>query len=823
MLSVKSLGTADSGIAGYYEHLAVDDYYDAGAEPPGQWQGRLAGVLGLVGEVQAGQLRQLFEGFDPATGRALAGNAGEQHKAGWDATFSAPKSVSVAWAFADEALQTQIALAHEEAVKAGLNYLEANAFRSRDRDGGRPLQGIIAAVFQHSTSREQDMQLHSHCAIANVGIRADGTICAVDFDTRWKMAAGAVYRAELARQMQYLGFHVDRDGKSFRLTAVPEALCKAFSKRREQITERLDALGYQSARAADIAALSTRQAKQHADREMLREIWQREADAAGYPREALQSQFVPKVQETFAPYGTAPAVDVPAIISELTRGEAVFTRAQFEAAIAQAAQGQAGAGEIPVLIAAAIETGLASEDDHGLVQLDGVPEQRDSRRHITRFTTREMLRLEQETIKQSLARKDARRHAVSIADALLTGLSNEQARAVRHVVIDSGGVKCVRGLAGTGKSFMLSRARQAWEEGGLHVIGTALAGKAADGLQQGSGIKSQTIHGLLAELDNGQRQLDDKTVVVIDEAGMIGTRQLHRVLGHIHAAGAKAILVGDHQQLQAIDAGGVFRKLSEELGYAGLEDIRRQHDAKDIAMIKQLIGGEALAAIEQLSNSGQLIVAADDRVAAVMVEDWLAQRDPQRPGEFLMLAGTKSDVKKLNLLARQRLHEQGRLHSAMTIETDAGEKEFAIGERILFTRNHRALGVRNGMLGTLEGWCLDARTGGIDMTVRLDNGAVVRFDSMQYGHLDYGYAISTHKAQGVTCNQVNVLLSESMTDREWAYVSMSRHRQRLRVFAPAGMEEDLDRALGRSRQKELASDYVIAAPIKERVRELEME
>jgi ATP-dependent exoDNAse (exonuclease V) alpha subunit len=236
-----------------------------------------------------------------------------------------------------------------------------------------------------------------------------------------------------------------------------------------------------------------------------------------------------------------------------------------------------------------------------------------------------------------------------------------------------------------------------------------------------------------------------------------------------------------------------------------------------------LIGGEALAAIEQLSNSGQLIVAADDRVAAVMVEDWLAQRDPQRPGEFLMLAGTKSDVKKLNLLARQRLHEQGRLHSAMTIETDAGEKEFAIGERILFTRNHRALGVRNGMLGTLEGWCLDARTGGIDMTVRLDNGAVVRFDSMQYGHLDYGYAISTHKAQGVTCNQVNVLLSESMTDREWAYVSMSRHRQRLRVFAPAGMEEDLDRALGRSRQKELASDYVIAAPIKERVRELEME
>lgn len=827
MLSVKSLGTADSGIAGYYEHLAVDDYYQAGSEPPGQWQGRLASVLGLDGEVQAGQLRQLFGGFDPASGRALAANAGENHKAGWDATFSAPKSVSVIWAFADEALQAQIAAAHDGAVKAGLAYLETNAFRSRDRDGGRPLQGIIAATFQHSTSREQDMQLHSHCAIANIGIRSDGTICAVDFDTRWKMAAGALYRAELAQRMQQLGFQIVRDGKSFRLAAVPEALCKTFSKRREQITQALERTGFTSAKSHDIAALSTRRNKELAEREILRQQWQREAEEAGYPREALQQLFVPKVQETPALYSMAPAINVPGIIAELTHWEAVFTHAQLEAAIATTAQGHAGAGEIPNLIAAAIETGLASEDDHGLVQLDGVPEQRDSRRQITRFTTREMLRLEQEAIEKSLARKEERRHAVSVAEALLTGLSSEQAHAVRHVVIDSGGVKCVRGLAGTGKSYMLSKARQAWEEGGLHVIGAALAGKAADGLQSGSGIASQTLHSLLSEIEQGQRILDDKTVVVIDEAGMIGTRQLHRLLGQVHAAGAKVVLVGDHQQLQPIDAGGVFRKLSDELGYAGLEDIRRQQDEKDIAMIKQLIGGEAQAAIEQLTAAGQLVVAADDTVASAMVDDWLAQRDPAKPGESLMLAGTKADVRKLNHLARQQLMAHGRLHSSVTLETEAGEKEFAVGERVLFTRNNRGLGVRNGMLGTLEGWRLDARSGSIEMTVRLDDGDVVRFNPAQYGHLDYGYAISTHKAQGVTCDQVSVLLSESMTDREWSYVAMSRHRQRLRVFAPSGMEEDLDRALGRSRQKELASDYVatthvpVAAPAAKKVQELE--
>jgi conjugative relaxase-like TrwC/TraI family protein len=812
MLSTKSLGTASSGIASYYEHLSADDYYQSGTEPPGKWQGRLAGVLGLGGEVQSGQLRQLFEGLDPLSGRALATNAGEQHKAGWDATFSAPKSVSIAWAFAEEAMQAEIAQAHDEAVKASLAYLEANAFKSRDRDGGRPLQGVIAAVFQHSTSREQDPQLHSHCAIANIGIRSDGTICAVDFDSRWKMAAGAIYRAELALRMRQLGFDVERDGKSFRLAAVPEALCKVFSKRREQITQALERTGFTSAKAHDIAALSTRRNKELAEREILRRQWQQEAEESGYPPETVQALFVPKVQEAYSPYGTAPAVDGPAIISELTRGEAVFTRAQFEAAIATAAQGQAGAGEIPNLIAAAIETGLASEADTGLVQLESMPEQYDSRRQITRFTTREMLRLEQEAVAGAVQRQGERRHAVSVAEALLKGLSEEQARAVRHVVIDSGGVKCVRGLAGTGKSFMLSRARQAWEEAGLQVTGTALAGKAADGLQSGSGIASQTLHSLLNEIEQGQRRLDDRTVVVIDEAGMIGTRQMHRLLGHVHAAGAKVVLVGDHQQLQPIDAGGVFRKLSEELGYAGLEEIRRQQDARDIGMIKTLIGGDALAAIEQLSQSGQLIVAADDRVAAELVADWLAQRDAQRPGEFLMLAGTKSDVKKLNLLARQRLMENGRLHSAMTIETDAGEKELAIGERVLFTRNNRMLGVRNGQLGTLEGWRLDPRSGGIEMMVRLDDGETVRFDSAEYNHLDHGYAISTHKAQGVTCDQVNVLLSESMTDREWSYVAMSRHRQRLRVFAPAGMEEDLDRALGRSRQKELASDYVVTAP-----------
>ena len=228
MLSVKSLGAADSGIASYYEHLGADDYYADGGEPPGEWHGRLSGALGLSGNVRPGQLQRLFEGYDPETGEALASNSGERHKVGWDCTFSAPKSVSVAWGLADTDLQEQIADAHDAAVRAGLDYLEKNAFSSRDRDGGSPLQGIIAATFQHSTSREQDPQLHTHCAIANLGLRSDGSVCAVDFDSRWKMAAGAVYRAELAQRMQQLGYGIERDAKSFKLSEIPDGFAGCF-------------------------------------------------------------------------------------------------------------------------------------------------------------------------------------------------------------------------------------------------------------------------------------------------------------------------------------------------------------------------------------------------------------------------------------------------------------------------------------------------------------------------------------------------------------------------------------------------------------------
>ena len=361
-------------------------------------------------------------------------------------------------------------------------------------------------------------------------------------------------------------------------------------------------------------------------------------------------------------------------------------------------------------------------------------------------------------------------------------------------------------MAVTGKSYCFLAASQAWQAAGLNVIGAALSGKAADSLQQGSGIHSQTLHSLLSELDAGQRQLVKTDVVVLDEAGMVGTRQMARLLDHVHQAGAKAVLVGDSMQLQPIDAGGMFRKLSQELGHSSLTDIRRQDKAQDRQMIHDLIAGRSEEVIDQLQDHGQLRVAASACIMTDMVQEWNALRSSGQPHETVMLAGTRSEVRKLNTLARESLKLQHRLHSEITLTTSTGEREFAVGERIVFTRNNRVLDVKNGQTGTLTAWGISNK-GGIALTVAADNGSRVEFDSSTYGHIDHGYALSVHKSQGQTIDNVLVLVSESMTDKQWGYVAASRHRKELRVFVPTELQDELAPLLARSRQKEVALDY----------------
>lgn len=813
MLSIKSLGTAGSGVEEYYEHLAQDDYYENGGEPPGQWHGKLASELYLFGNVQPGQLGQMFRGFHPLTGETLSANAGDQHKVGWDLTFSAPKSISIAWAFSEDDARRDIENAHNAAVAAALSYLEKRAFSSRDRDQyGKSVKSIMAATYQHGTSRELDPQLHTHVPVANIGMRADGTFCALDFDTRYKMAGGAIYRAELAAQLIRLGYSIERDDKSFKIAGVDQSICDAFSKRRSQIVEKLQQTGYTSAKAASFAALSTRTVKQLTDRKSLFKAWQDEAkvlslDVSNISNGQLLNLAEPSLARLHKSHH---GIDVDAILKDITTQASTFTSIQLEAAIATEAQGVFDSQQIDTFVKETIAAKVQEQGPYALVCLKGPADLKNSRRLETqRFTTREMLEIERQTIQNAMARQADVSHVVSCEKALIKypTLSDEQVIALRYVTENPGAVNAVRGLAGTGKSYLLRAAKESWIESKFNVTGVALAGKAAQSLEEGSGIKSQTLHSLLNEISDGKKTLLSNDIIVVDEAGMIGSRQMHDLLNYIHNAGAKAVLVGDPQQLQPIDAGGIFRSLADKLGCTSLTEIRRQEQESDRLMIHDLISGKADDVINSLMDREMLEVVPTANIYNEIVGQWASDLSAGEMQQSLMLAGTKADVYKLNMLAREGMAEQHKLHSEVVVSTEHGDRAMAVGERILFTRNSRKLGIKNGQTGNLTKWYLDQH-GNMMLDVHTDAGKTVPINITQYKHLDYGYALSVHKAQGQTVDKVYVLASDIMTDREWLYVAASRHRKQLKVFVSEEQAEDLATLVNRSRQKDVTQDYL---------------
>ena len=801
MLSVKSLGAASSELAAYYESLARDDYYEAGSEPPGQWQGRLAHELDLYGTVKPGQLGNIFRGIHPITRVPLSKNAGDGHKAAWDLTFSAPKSVSLVWAISDQPTQAAISRAHDQAVAKALAYLEKRAFSSRDRQEPQSGKGsILAAVFQHGTSREMDPQLHSHAVVANLGLRIDGSWCALDFDTRWKMAAGAVYRAELAYHLQSMGYDIERDASSFRIADIGKDMTDSFSKRRQQIIAELEKTGYTGAKAAGVAALATRQTKQEVDRQVLMPLWREQATSLGLDETKIR--VLRHDQQRLSSRG--PMV-LEGILEALTYASSTFTRMQLEAILATEAQGKLNADEIVTLVSEFIRERQQDDDPQGLVRLR--PRTADSRREygVEYFTTNEMLTVEQAIVDGVIARKSENRHLVSAAPGLINHpqLSAEQILALNHITESEGAVSVIRGLAGTGKSMLLAAAKDSWEANGMTVIGVALAGKAADSLETGSGIKGQTLHSLIAELEGKHRVLTDHHVVVIDEAGMVGSRQLKRVLDQVHMANAKVVLVGDTQQLQSIEAGGMFRHLSDIIGYAELTNICRQEKQADRDMIGHLIAGKSQEVLADLKIRGMLIVERGANLHESVVNSWADRFDSKNPEKTMMLAGTRSDVFRLNMLAREQLKVVHRLHTVMVVETERGPREFCVGERMLFTRNSKQLRVKNGQTGTLVGWAIGSN-GNVECNITVDDGKHVLVNANQYQHLEYGYAVSTHKAQGQTVDNTFVLMSDAMVDREWSYVVASRHRKELRVFVAEEQVDVIEQQMNRSRKKEVA-------------------
>ncbi|MEN5145886.1 Ti-type conjugative transfer relaxase TraA [Brevundimonas diminuta] len=394
-----------------------------------------------------------------------------------------------------------------------------------------------------------------------------------------------------------------------------------------------------------------------------------------------------------------------------------------------------------------------------------------------RFTSRDLIRAQEAMLRASDRLESQPHHAITERTgraaraemAAVAQLGDEQVLAVAHV-LSAGCLAAIVGYAGTGKSTALGVARAAWEAEGYRVVGAALSGIAAENLEKGSGIPSRTLASLEYAWARGRDHLTRNDVLVIDEAGMVGTRQMCRILEAVERGGAKVVMVGDPEQLQAIEAGAPFRQLVERHGAMEITEVRRQREGWQRAATRELATGRTQAAIERYDAAGA-VYGHDTRDEArrALVKDWMLDRGCDPAASQMMLAYTRADVAELNRQARETLRAAGQLGPDQPVETTNGERAFAVGDRVMFLRNERSLGVKNGTLGTL------AALGPSAIEVRLDDGRNLRFDRKEYTDLAHGYAATIHKMQGATVDRAYVLASRHM-DRHAAYVAMSRHR-----------------------------------------------
>lgn len=800
MLSVAKL---TQGQERYYENsvaAGIEDYYAGRGESPGIWTGRGAAALGLEGVVETGQLGTLIRGDDPSSGERLRRRhpktrtitvekidptTGERRLeertlrpvAGFDLVFSVPKSVSLLHALGDEETRRAVNEAHATAWQAALDYLEDEACVVRRGTGGIHRErgdGFVAAAYQHRTSRAQDPHLHTHVIVANMARRpSDGEWRALDGEAilrTYRLAAGYLYQAHLRAELsRSLGVEWETPHKGLAdLKGVSASAIVEFSTRRAQVVQHMEERGTSGFWAAQIAALDTRDRKEHVDLGQLREDWRARAAEHGFGRAELvatvrRTQHVePSSQELLQ---IAHQLLGPEGLTERTTA---FSDADLVMAWAEAhAQGATG---VRVRRLASRFTGMKGVERVGEDAQPGRP---------ARYSTAELVAIERAALAlvehgAGVGSPAAEGEALDEAIAAAATLSEEQRAMVRQTVSSPDRIVCVVGLAGAGKTTATRAAADAFRAAGVQVVGAAPSGIAAEKLQDETGVASTTLHRLL------QQELPERCVVIVDEAGMAETRVLAPLLERIEQAQAKLVLIGDPQQLPAVGAGGLFAGIVERHGAIELGENRRQLSAEErraLEAIRNGLGRDYLAFAE---GAGRLVTCATPQTAKTrLLADWWAAARDDLPGN-VMIALRRRDVAELNALARTLMDTHGRLGcDRLTI---AGS-EYAEGDRIVCLRNSDALRVKNGTRGTVER--IDPRTGAMLFASDRGDRLGLSADYLRDGNVRHAYAITGHAGQGVTVQRAFVLGIGGTRLQEWGYVALSRARHETRLYVTA--------------------------------------
>jgi len=799
----------------------LDEYYTGAGEAPGVWVGSGVESLGLVGEVEPADLRAVLAGLEPGTGLTPNGTTLRAHPRrvpGFDLTFSVPKSVSVAYALADCRVQHLIVTACEAALSETLAWLEREACfvrrgtnKAENREawgeawGTRRMvaRGFVGAAYRHRTSRAGDPHLHWHVLVANLAQGLDGRWSALDgraiYDTA--RTGGAVFQAAMRRELTtVLGVEwgpVHEDAAE--IAGIPHGVLREFSRRHEQIAEWLEDAGEAGPAAAATAQRATRTRKQApADFAAVEADWHARAEAAGWgpvQLEQLLASAVPAaVRDGFVIENESWRHGVRSVTTRLvgfeewldwlldhrvTAHDGTFTRHDLTRAVASALPASTSVEVVEATVQRALGTpAVVPLGDSSSQLLLASPDCRlitDDR--VRTYTSRSLLALEERLVEQLARGVDAGvgvlGHGRVEAAVAASTLGIDQAAAVTSLTASGDRISVVVGRAGTGKTHTLGTVRALYENSGFTVVGLAPSARAARELEAGAGIESTTLARHLVE----HRDIDASTVVVVDEAGMAAVRDLARVVDQVTRVGAILVLVGDHHQLPEVAAGGGFRAALDVLGdrLTELTVNRRQHATWEQAALDQLRHGDVTAAFAAYQTHGR-VVLDDDRLALRQraITDWNTLRTD---GVTLMLAGTRAEAHRLNLLARQTLADAGELDLDRAVMI--GERSYARGEHVILRRNHRgqhladgtAFAVDNGMRGHLTH--IDAASAHITLTSGEE--IVLSRDYLEAGWLDYGYASTVHTAQGVTCDHVLVVGPAGLY-REAVYVAMSRAR-----------------------------------------------
>jgi conjugative relaxase-like TrwC/TraI family protein len=820
---VLSIGKMVAGSGEYYIATVAhgrEEYYTGSGESRGFWLGEGARRLELEGAVDPDDLRQVLAGLSPRGEILTAGRVDDAKRvAGFDLTWSAPKSVSLLFGLSDSAVSAIVRGVHEDAVEQALGYLERNALGVRREAGGRNslrAEGFVAAAFTHRTSRAGDPQLHTHVLVANVAKGIDGTWSAPDARLLYhhSRAAGFLYQGALRVGLtRAIGVRFGEVSRGMaELDGVPKTLLRAFSTRRREIEHLMDRTGATSARSAEAAALATRSAKDVADAATstigLRQRWLARVDELGLvpPRGASPLDHLLGT-DAWRPPNSG---EVDQLLSRLagpeglTAGQSTFERRDVARLVAEALPRGSRVSDVEALA------------DRFLKRRDVLAMASVGRGGEIRHTTYELLGIERSLLD---AAGRLRHNGRGIADrtdlaAALNHfqlLSNEQAHMVASLTSSGSGLEVVVGKAGAGKTLALAAARMSWESSGSHVLGTALSARAARGLRDGAGIEAQTLASLLTGIESGRLQLTSTDVVVVDEAGMVGTRALASLVASTEKAGAKLVVVGDPRQLPEIEAGGALAGLIERIGAIELTENRRQQSSWERVALDALRMGRAHVALATYESAGRIHTApAIAEAQRALVERWAESF--QQGNDAVMLAGSRREVAQLNELARVALRGSGDLTEDLLAMDDVA---FASGDRVMCLRNDRRLHVLNGTIGTVG---LRAGNGLVIDTT--DGSRTLPADYLEAGHLAHAYALTVHKAQGMTVERAFVLSSESLS-QESGYVAMSRATESTELFVPLELSSErqshdlrgrepidplveLTRRFGTSRAKQLA-------------------